>query len=605
MCGIVGYIGKRNAVPLLIEGLKALEYRGYDSSGVSIIDKKEIETTKASGKIINLIDKLFKKPISGNIGIGHTRWATHGEPNEINAHPHQSKEVAIVHNGIIENIEEIETFLTKKGYRRKTQTDSELIAHLINYFYNGNLLDACLKTVHMLNGSFAIGVICKKEKKLIGIKYKSPLIVGIEDRENFIASDVAALLSYTDKFLLLDDGEIAEIDENNIKIFDFQGNKVKKDVSIVDWTKEQAEKGGYKHFMLKEIAEEGDVVRDTLLGRIDNNISLEKELKWNDSFINNINKIAITACGTSYYAALVGRYILQSVAKIPTSVEIASEFRYENVFLDKNTLLIVISQSGETADTLESLNYAKSQGIPTLSIVNVRGSSIARISDYVLYTHAGPEISVASTKAFTSQLAILYLFTLFLSKTKNTLSNKQLKNYTKELLKIPDKINETFKTNLQKMQSIAPHYSQFKNYLYLGRGILYPIALEGALKLKEISYIHAEGYATGEMKHGPIALIDEYTPSVFLIPPSSLLLNKTLSNMKEVNSRKGEIIAVTTDKFKEIEDVDLLFTTPPIDFIFSPFLYVIPLQLFAYSIANYLGHDVDHPRNLAKSVTVE
>ena len=357
--------------------------------------------------------------------------------------------------------------------------------------------------------------------------------------------------------------------------------------------------------MLKEIAEEGNVVRDTLLGRIDNNISLEKELKWNDSFINNINKIAITACGTSYYAALVGRYILQSVAKIPTSVEIASEFRYENVFLDKNTLLIVISQSGETADTLESLNYAKSQGIPTLSIVNVKGSSIARISDYVLYTHAGPEISVASTKAFTSQLAILYLFTLFLSKTKNTLSNKQLKNYTKELLKIPDKINETFKTNLQKMQSIAPHYSQFKNYLYLGRGILYPIALEGALKLKEISYIHAEGYATGEMKHGPIALIDEYTPSVFLIPPSSLLLKKTLSNMKEVNSRKGEIIAVTTDKFKEIEDVDLLFTTPPIDFIFSPFLYVIPLQLFAYSIANYLGHDVDHPRNLAKSVTVE
>ena len=605
MCGIVGYIGKKNAVPLLIEGLKALEYRGYDSSGISVIDKKEIKTTKASGKIINLIDKLFKKPLSGNIGIGHTRWATHGEPNEINAHPQQSKEVTIVHNGIIENVEEIEIFLGEKGYERKSQTDSELIAHLIDYFYNGNLLNACLKAVHMLNGSFAVGVICKQEKKLIGIKYKSPLVVGIGDGENFIASDVTPLLPYTNKFLFLDDGEVTEIDENNIKIYDFQGNKIKRSVSVVDWTREQAEKGGYKHFMLKEIAEEGDAVRNTLLGRIDDNLALQEELKWNTNFMDSINRIVIAACGTSYYAALIGRYILQNIAKIPTTAEIASEFRYENALLDKNTLFIVISQSGETADTLESLSYAKSQGIPTLSIVNVQGSSIARMSDYVLYTHAGPEVSVASTKAFTSQLAILYLFTLFLSRTKKTLNNQQIEDYTKELLKIPDKINETFEINLQKMQSIAPHYSQFKNYLFLGRGILYPIALEGALKLKEISYIHAEGYAAGEMKHGPIALIDKVTPSVFLIPPSSLLLNKTLSNMKEVNSRKGEIIAVTTDKFEKIEDASLVLTTPSTDLIFSPFLYIVPLQLFAYSIASYLGYDVDHPRNLAKSVTVE
>ena len=604
MCGIVGYIGKKNATPLLIEGLKALEYRGYDSSGISVIDKK-IETIKASGKIVNLIDKLFKKPINGNIGIGHTRWATHGEPNEINAHPHQSREVAIVHNGIIENAREIEAFLAKNGYKRKSQTDSELIAHLINYFYNGNLLNACLKAVHMLNGSFAVGVICRREKKLIGIKYKSPLIVGIGNGENFIASDVAPLLPYTNRFLFLEDGEIAEIDENNIRIFDFRGSEVKKDISTVDWTKEQAEKGGYKHFMLKEIAEEGDAVRNTLLGRIDDNISLEEELKWNGKFINNINKVVLVACGTSYYAALVGRYILQNVAHIPATAEVASEFRYENILLDRNTLFIVISQSGETADTLESMSYAKSQNIPTLSIVNVQGSSIARMSDYVLYTHAGPEISVASTKAFVSQLAILYLFTLFLSRTKRTLNNQQLKDYTEELLKIPDKINETFEINLQKVQNIAPYYSQFKNYLYLGRGILYPIALEGALKLKEISYLHAEGYAAGEMKHGPIALIDKTTPSVFLIPPSPLLLNKTLSNIKEVSSRKGEIIAVATDKYEKIEDAGLVLTTPSTDLIFSPFLYIVPLQLFAYSIANYLGYDVDHPRNLAKSVTVE
>ncbi|MCD6133583.1 MAG: glutamine--fructose-6-phosphate transaminase (isomerizing) [Deltaproteobacteria bacterium] len=604
MCGIVGYIGKKNAVPLLIEGLKALEYRGYDSSGISVIDKK-IETIKASGKIVNLIDKLFKRPINGNIGIGHTRWATHGEPNEINAHPHQSREVAIVHNGIIENAKEIEAFLAKNGYKRKSQTDSELIAHLINYFYNGNLLNACLKAVHMLNGSFAVGVICRREKKLIGIKYKSPLIVGIGNGENFIASDVAPLLPYTNRFLFLEDGEIAEIDEDNIRIFDFRGSEVKKDISTVDWTKEQAEKGGYKHFMLKEIAEEGDAVRNTLLGRIDDNISLEEELKWNGKFINNINKVVLVACGTSYYAALVGRYILQNVAHIPATAEVASEFRYENILLDRNTLFIVISQSGETADTLESMSYAKSQNIPTLSIVNVQGSSIARMSDYVLYTHAGPEISVASTKAFVSQLAILYLFTLFLSRTKRTLNNQQLKDYTEELLKIPDKINETFEINLQKVQNIAPYYSQFKNYLYLGRGILYPIALEGALKLKEISYLHAEGYAAGEMKHGPIALIDKTTPSVFLIPPSPLLLNKTLSNIKEVSSRKGEIIAVATDKYEKIEDAGLVLTTPSTDLIFSPFLYIVPLQLFAYSIANYLGYDVDHPRNLAKSVTVE
>ncbi len=604
MCGIVGYIGKKNATPLLIEGLKALEYRGYDSSGISVIDKK-IETIKASGKIVNLIDKLFKKPINGNIGIGHTRWATHGEPNEINAHPHQSREVAIVHNGIIENAKEIEAFLAKNGYKRKSQTDSELIAHLINYFYNGNLLNACLKAVHMLNGSFAVGVICRREKKLIGIKYKSPLIVGIGNGENFIASDVAPLLPYTNRFLFLEDGEIAEIDEDNIRIFDFRGSEVKKDISTVDWTKEQAEKGGYKHFMLKEIAEEGDAVRNTLLGRIDDNISLEEELKWNGKFINNINKVVLVACGTSYYAALVGRYILQNVAHIPATAEVASEFRYENILLDRNTLFIVISQSGETADTLESLSYAKSQNIPTLSIVNVQGSSIARMSDYVLYTHAGPEISVASTKAFVSQLAILYLFTLFLSRTKRTLNNQQLKDYTEELLKIPDKINETFEINLQKVQNIAPYYSQFKNYLYLGRGILYPIALEGALKLKEISYLHAEGYAAGEMKHGPIALIDKTTPSVFLIPPSPLLLNKTLSNIKEVSSRKGEVIAVATDKYEKIEDAGLVLTTPSTDLIFSPFLYIVPLQLFAYSIANYLGYDVDHPRNLAKSVTVE
>jgi len=604
VCGIVGYIGKKNAVPLLIEGLKALEYRGYDSSGISVIDKK-IETIKASGKIVNLIDKLFKRPINGNIGIGHTRWATHGEPNEINAHPHQSREVAIVHNGIIENAKEIEAFLAKNGYKRKSQTDSELIAHLINYFYNGNLLNACLKAVHMLNGSFAVGVICRREKKLIGIKYKSPLIVGIGNGENFIASDVAPLLPYTNRFLFLEDGEIAEIDEDNIRIFDFRGSEVKKDISTVDWTKEQAEKGGYKHFMLKEIAEEGDAVRNTLLGRIDDNISLEKELKWNGKFINNINKVVLVACGTSYYAALVGRYILQNVAHIPATAEVASEFRYENILLDRNTLFIVISQSGETADTLESMSYAKSQNIPTLSIVNVQGSSIARMSDYVLYTHAGPEISVASTKAFVSQLAILYLFTLFLSRTKRTLNNQQLKDYTEELLKIPDKINETFEINLQKVQNIAPYYSQFKNYLYLGRGILYPIALEGALKLKEISYLHAEGYAAGEMKHGPIALIDKTTPSVFLIPPSPLLLNKTLSNIKEVSSRKGEIIAVATDKYEKIEDAGLVLTTPSTDLIFSPFLYIVPLQLFAYSIANYLGYDVDHPRNLAKSVTVE
>ncbi len=605
MCGIVGYTGKRKALGILISGLQSLEYRGYDSAGISLKTKNGIQTVKTKGKVIDLISLIAESRLdtSATTGIGHTRWATHGKPSTENAHPHFTETVSVVHNGIIENYRTLENFLKEKGIIKKTDTDTEIIALLIDYYLKKgyDFQNAFFESIKKLKGSFAVVAISKEFDYLMLAKHESPLVIGISDGETFIASDVSAMIEYTNNFIFLEDGDTALVDKDRITIFNEKFKETKRSTVQINWSKEKAQKGGYKHFMLKEIAEEDEAVRNTIQSRIDENgrVLLDGEIKLGKEFLKNIDRITVVACGTSFYAGLTAKPILEKFTGVKVDVEIGSEFRYYNYLYSKNNLFVAISQSGETADTKEPLKMAKKRGIKTLSIVNVKESAIARLSDSCIYTLAGPEISVASTKAFTSQLAVLYMLAFYISQLKG---EKNSFEAAKKLLKIPHLIKKTFETTQKTTKVLADRYYKYQNFLYLGRGICFPLALEGALKLKEISYIHAEGYPAGEMKHGPIALIDENTPSVVVAHPKEPLYSKSISNCEEIKSRHGRIILVSSKKSSIVDDT---IDVPEVDYDFAPFVYIIPLQLFAYYVAYLRGNDIDQPRNLAKSVTVE
>ncbi|MCX5692541.1 MAG: glutamine--fructose-6-phosphate transaminase (isomerizing) [Candidatus Omnitrophica bacterium] len=609
MCGIVGYVGNKNALPILIEGLRRLEYRGYDSVGIAIIPKDKIVIKKCKGKIKNLEELLGSKDISeSHIGISHNRWATHGAPTNINAHPHQdcSGDIAVVHNGIIENFSELKKQLIEEGHKFKSQTDTEVISHLVEKYYNGCLREAVLKTIKDLKGSFALGVISKKEPdRIVAARKESPLIVGIGEGENFIASDVPAILKYTKKVIYLEDGEIAVLTKDNVTVFDSDGSQRRKNADVIKWTLDSAQKGGFQHFMLKEIHEQPKVLKQIISSRIigDSEFNLEG-INIPDMDIKGISDIIIVACGTAYHAGLVGKYVLEKFTKIPVSIDLSSEFRYRDPIVNKNTLVIAISQSGETADTLAAVKEAKQKGAKILSVCNVVGSSLARVSDGVLYTYAGPEIGVASTKAYTAQLAVLYTLAFYIADKKGLLKSDLKKSLLEEFKNVPGVI-ENILGKKNRIQKIAAKHLNFGSFLYLGRNLNFPTALEGALKLKEISYIPAEGYAAGEMKHGPIALIDEYR-AVVCIAPESFVYEKMVSNIEEIRARKGKVIAIATEGDKGIENFTKeIIYIPRIDEVFSPIVTVVPLQLLAYYIAVKRGCDVDQPRNLAKSVTVE
>ncbi len=599
MCGIIAYIGDKDIVPVLINGLKKLEYRGYDSAGLCVVSGNELKLIKKKGKISKLEKEPELKDVKGHIGIAHTRWATHGKPNKINAHPHLDckNEIAIVHNGIIENYQNLKRMLEEEGHKIVSETDSEIIAHLIEKFYNGDIKAATLKALELIEGAFGLAIIHKNEEKIIAARRGSPLVIGIGNKEMFVASDVPAILGHTKKVIYLHDNEIAELRKNNYSIESLDGEKIDKKIHKIKWTTKQMEKEGFKHFTLKEIFEQPEAIENTLRGRIKNNkikLTLNLDLK-------SINKIIITACGTSWHSGLIGKYIIEKISGIPVEVDYASEFRYRNPIIKENNLVIAISQSGETADTLAALKEAKSKKAKTLGIVNVVGSSITREVDSGIYLHAGPEIGVASTKAFTSQITALLLLALFIKQEKGLNLERE---FLRELKLIPEKIRSVIKKS-NEIREIAKKFKESKDFFYLGRGINFPVALEGALKLKEISYIHAEGYPAGEMKHGPIALIDKNIPTVFISPEDSTY-KKILSNMEEIKARKGKIIAEINKKDNKLNKIaDALIKVPQTKEEISPIINVIPLQLLAYHIADLKGIDVDKPRNLAKSVTVE
>ncbi len=611
MCGIVGYIGERPAQDILLAGLKRLEYRGYDSSGMTVIlpVKNSLLTRKSPGKI-NALAKLLKcKPLKGSIGIAHTRWATHGAPTQANAHPHADcdNEIVLVHNGIIENYETLKEQLLKEGHLFSSQTDTEVIVHLIEKFYKDiPLEDAVRKALKLVSGSFAIAVISSREpEKLIGARSGSPLILGIGENENFIASDAPAILGYTKNIVFLGENEIAVLSKNGYKITDLEGRRLTKKPEKLAWDIEQAQKQGYKHFMLKEINEQPGIIENLINLRIPR----DSRIIFKEQFIGiqklkSIKNIFVVACGTAYHAGLVGKYIFESISKIPTQIDVSSEFRYRELLINKDTLVLAISQSGETADTLAGIRQARKLGASVISICNVLGSTLTRESDGVIYTHAGPEIGVASTKAYTAQLVAMYLFAFYLAKIRNAILPVRLDRLIKELKKIPGKQAEILKEQ-DAIARVSRRHSHLGSFLYLGRNVNYPSALEGALKLKEISYIPAEGYAAGEMKHGPIALIDEYR-AVVCIAAGSKVYEKMVSNIQEIRSRRGKIIAIATEGDNNIKELtgEVIYI-PKCDELFSPLLVALPLQLLAYHISVKRGCDVDQPRNLAKSVTVE
>lgn len=609
MCGIIGYVGKSKAAPILIEALKRLEYRGYDSAGISTINENNILIEKDIGKIHEIESKINLKGLNGNIGISHCRWATHGGVTKENAHPHTdcNNNISIVHNGIIENFSELKEMLIKKGHKFKSSTDTEVIAHLIEDNYNGNIEEATRKALKQIDGSYALGIICAKEpNKLIAARNESPLILGLGKEENFIASDVPAILKYTNKVIYLENNEIAILEKNNYSIKNADGKNVDKKINEIDWNSELAEKSGYEHFMLKEIHEQPRAITETLNGRIaDGRVNIRKELNFDDEELNKIDRIIIVACGTSWHAALVGEFMLEELAKIPVEVEYGSEFRYRNPIINENTLVIAISQSGETADTLAAIREAKKKNAKVLSIVNVKGSSIARETDSVLYTYAGPEIGVASTKAFTTQLIVLYLFTLFMADLKKSLDDKKISELLGKLRKLPLQM-EALLNEENDIKKIAGIYKDKSNSLFLGRGVNFPIALEGALKLKEVSYLHAEGYPAAEMKHGPIALIDKNMPVLFIATKDDYTYKKVLGNIHEVKARNGIVIVIATEGDEEVGKLaDYTIYIPKTLYILSSILTAIPLQLLAYYVAVDRGLDPDKPRNLSKSVVVE
>ncbi len=609
MCGIVGYIGDKKAVPILLSGLKKLEYRGYDSAGIATLSSKGIEIKKDVGKIDEVDKKVKFNDMEGNIGLAHTRWATHGGVTKENAHPHSDcdKNIVIIHNGIIENYNELREELEGKGYKFCSETDTEVIAHLISKNYKGDLKEAVTSALKKVEGAYGLGVIAKDNPDImVAARKDSPLIIGVGKGENFIASDVPAILDYTKEVIYLDDEEVAVLSKDKVNVFDISGKEKNKEVSKIEWDSEQAEKQGYDNFMLKEIFEQPKAVSDTIKGRVtESDINIEEELGLKSEDIKKIKRIIIVACGTSWHSALVGEFMLEELAEIPVEVEYASEFRYRDPIVDDGTIVIAISQSGETADTLAAMREAKKKGAKIISIVNVKGSSIDRESDARLYTRAGPEIGVASTKAFTSQLVVLYLITVYFGKIKGLLPPEQVLNRVSGLRKIPLQMQAI----LAEKDYIKLHADKFydkKNALYLGRGINFPIALEGALKLKEISYIHAEGYPAAEMKHGPIALIDKEMPVIVIATKDDRTYKKVISNIEEVKSRGGNVIAIETKGDKELgKIVDHNLYVPENSYILTPLLAVIPLQLLAYYIAVKRNCDVDQPRNLAKSCTVE
>lgn len=608
MCGIVGYIGPKSPLEILLEGLKKLEYRGYDSAGIAIIDKDKLFTERSAGKIINLEEKIAVKNISGDYGLGHTRWATHGRPTEENAHPHTDckKEIVVVHNGILENYTELKQQLEKRGHIFKTETDTEVVAHLLEE-EKDDLLAAMRNVCKKLKGIYAFAAASLRDTgKIVAARMGPPIVIGLGENENFVASDIPAILHHTRNIIYLDDGEVAEVTEKKVLITDFDGKIKSKFPQRITWNPIQAEKAGFKHFMEKEIVEQPRALRDTLVGRLSierGSVYLE-ELSDLEDKIKECEAVHFVACGTSLHASLCGRYIVEEVAKTPCFVDYASEFRYRDPLLSEKDLTIFVSQSGETADTLAALREAKSKNAKTLAICNVVGSMLTREADGTIFTHAGPEIGVASTKAFTTQLIAIILFALRLSEIKNTTSKEQRSRYIESLMQIPKLAEETLKLE-KDIEKIAKSYSRFNNFLYLGRGIHYPIALEGALKLKEISYIHAEGYPAGEMKHGPIALIDENLPVVALAMKDKVY-DKVVSNLEEVKARDGKVISLTQKKEEKLQKVsDVVIEIPETETIMQGILSVIPLQLLAYHIAILRGCDVDQPRNLAKSVTVE
>ncbi len=607
MCGIIGYIGEKNAVPVIIDGLKKLEYRGYDSAGIAINIGNELKIEKKQGRIINL-EKSLDNDLYANVGIGHTRWATHGEPSEINAHPHYNidKSIAVIHNGIIENYTELKKWLEGEGIKFISETDTEVVAHLVSYYYNGDLVKAVTESLKRLRGAYALGVVAKDEPdKIVAVRKDSPLVIGLGKEENFIASDVPAILKHTKNVLYLDNDDMAILTKNEVKIFNGNGDRVERDIETIEWDMEAAEKGGYPHFTIKEINEQPEGIQKVIDRRIndDGKIVLDG-INLSKDDIEKISRIYIVACGTSYHAGLVGKYVIEKFAKLPVQVEIGSEFRYKDPLIDDKTLIITVSQSGETLDTLQSLRIAKEQGARIMSIVNVVGSSIARESDDVFYTWAGPEIGVASTKAFTTQMLTFYLIALFMADKLEVIEKEKYDSIIKEIKKIPNDI-QTILDNYKDIQKIADEQFNNEKIFFIGRGLDVEISYEASLKLKEISYINSQAIAAGELKHGTIALIEEGT-LVVAIATQDKLYEKMLSNIKEVKARKGSILSIAKEGNNEINDIsDYRLSIPNTIDILTPLLSIVPMQLFAYYVSVARGNDVDMPRNLAKSVTVE
>ena len=609
MCGIVGYVGDQDAVPILIGGLAKLEYRGYDSSGVAVMREEGIAVRRSVGKLINLQKSLKENELKGTVGIGHTRWATHGRPSEYNAHPHRSKGCVLVHNGIIENYQPLKQQLEKEGYRFESETDTEVVAHLIDkYLSQGQgLADAVRSAAKEVRGSYALAVISEREPgTLIAARSGCPLVVGRTEHASYVASDVMAMLAHTRDVTYLDEGDVAIVSRDEVRVTDAQGHPAERKPSRITWDAAAAEKSGYPHFMLKEIHEQPQTLLDTMRGRYSYEAGEADlpDIGLTAEEFASAERIWIVACGTSWHAGLVGKYLLEEVARIPVHVDIASEFRYRDPLVGKQDVFVAVSQSGETADTLAAAREAKEKGARTVSIVNVVGSTLARESDGVLYTHCGPEIGVASTKAFTAQLSALYLLALHVARVRGVLTAVDGKAWLDRLVRLPSLVEQLLGREAE-IVAIAKRYYKKRNFLFLGRGINYPIALEGSLKLKEISYIHAEGYAAGEMKHGPIALIDKEMP-VVVLAPRDRLYEKTVSNLMEVKARRAPVIAFVAEGERELGKIaDAVFTVPAVHPLLSPILFTIPLQLLAYHIAVLRGADVDQPRNLAKSVTVE
>jgi glucosamine--fructose-6-phosphate aminotransferase (isomerizing) len=608
MCGIVGYIGNKNISSVLLNGLKKLEYRGYDSAGIAILKNKRICVVKTKGRLAVLEEKLKNEKLNGFAGIGHTRWATHGEPNDVNSHPHISNngKIAVVHNGIIENYIKLKDFLTGKGFEFRSETDTEVIAHLIEYNYKGDILKAVMNTMNDVEGAYALGVVCTDyPDRFVAARKDSPLIVGIGNNENFIASDIPAILEYTRDIYILEDKEIVSITADGAEIYNLLGEKVDREIFHVDWDVSSAEKGGYEHFMMKEICDEPSVIKATINPRIQNNKIVFEKLNISDELIKNCEKINIIACGTAYHAGVIGKYAIEKLARIPVEVEVASEFRYRDPMVNNKQLTIVISQSGETLDTLMAMREAKKRNSLTIGIVNVAGSSIAREADNVIYTWAGPEIAVASTKAYNTQLAAVYLLALYLAKTREKIDDETYQDLLQQLQKLPQQVESVLKER-ENIQKFASQHFNARSVFFIGRNMDYALSMEGSLKLKEISYIHSEAYAGGELKHGTIALIEEGTLVICPLT-QDYLFEKMIRNIREVKARGAVVLAITAKKNEgEVRKAaDEVITIPDMDPLLAPVVAVTPLQLFAYYVSVMKGNDVDKPRNLAKSVTVE